>query len=77
LRLLAEALTTAPWRHAALPASDAAPAQRATATARAQRAAQRALLAAPDVTGAGGAACAAIVAAAAPAPERSAGRKPA
>jgi hypothetical protein len=77
LRLLAEALTTAPWRHATLPASDATPAQRATATARAQRAAQRALLAAPDVIGAGGAAFAAIVAAAAQALERSAGRGPA
>ena len=77
LRLLAEALTTAPWRHAALPASDAGVAQRATATARAQRAAQRALHAAPDVTGAAGAAFAAIVAVAAQAPERSAGRGPA
>jgi len=45
LRLLAEALTTAPWRHAAPPAL--------------QRAAQRARRAAPDVTGAAGVAAAA------------------
>ena len=72
LRLLAEALTTAPWRHAAREASDATPAQRATATARAQRAALRARRAAPGVTGAAGAAFAAGVAAAAQALERSA-----
>lgn len=73
LRLLAKALTTAPWRHAAREASDAALAQRATATARAQRAAQRARRAAPGVTGAACAAFAAGVAAAAQALERSAG----
>jgi len=72
LRLLAKALTTAPWRHAAREASDAALAQRATATARAQRAALRARRAAPGVTGAAGAAFAAGVAAAAQALERSA-----
>ena len=80
LRLLAEALTTAPWRHAALAASDAAHAQRAAATARAQRAAQRALRAAQDAGNdaapaviAAVAAVAAGVTAAAQALERSAG----